>query len=104
MRDYSHHAHIARMEVCSAETCRHAENNLYTCIAETSCPLNCRCMFELDTPLTPPEMLALVHFPGILDGLSSHISRNNKFMQIQLNATRYQVATRSPQCMIPYSL
>ncbi len=35
----------------------------------------------------------------LLDGLSSHMSRNNKFMQIQLNGTRYQVATRSPQCM-----
>ena len=32
--------------------------------------------------------------------LSSHISWNNDFMQIQSNATRYQVGTRFPQYMI----
>ena len=53
-------------------------------------------------PLFPsglPTIDHFVHFPGILDGLSLHISRNNKFMQIQSNAIRYQVVTRSPQCM-----
>ena len=33
-----------------------------------------------------------------LVGQLTYISRNNKFMQIQSNATHYQVVTRSPQC------
>ena len=52
------------------------------------------CNFLGCTQLTKQVQLILP-----VNGLSSHIYRNNEFMQIQSNATRYQVVARFPQWM-----
>ena len=55
--------------------------------------------YKSKTKRNVPTEFRLIPTLSILDGFSSHISRNNELMQIQSNASRYRVGRRFPQWM-----
>ena len=77
-----------------------------SCDAETWCPIMPTYVFLVWWICGAPRYHAhthsiyhFVHFPSILDDFSSLIYWKNEFMQIQSNATGYQVVPRFPQWM-----